>query len=78
MVTNFEIQKYGSNQLRKKLNYIPKMDQSAGRLQEPIVRGRNYRMRTSKKHKSQEKTKKGEKGKIRRGQVKLDSYNLND
>ena len=32
LVTNFEILKYGSNHLRKKLNYIPELDQSAGRL----------------------------------------------
>jgi ribosomal protein L19 len=32
MVTNFEILKYGSNKLKKKLPYIPGLDMSAGRL----------------------------------------------
>ena len=45
--------KYGSNHLRKKLNYIPQMDQSAGRLQEPIIRGKGFKER-GKGQKSQE------------------------
>ena len=49
MVTNFEILKYGSNKLKKKLPYIPALDMSAGRLQEAIVRGRNFKARTGKK-----------------------------
>ena len=36
MLKSFEIQRYGSNQLRKKLNHIMDLDISAGRLQEPI------------------------------------------
>ena len=32
MITNFEILKYGSNRLKKKLPYIAKLDMSAGRL----------------------------------------------
>ena len=49
MVTNFEILKYGSNKLKKKLPYIPGLDMSAGRLQEAIIRGRNYKARAGKK-----------------------------
>ena len=45
MLTNFTITKYGSNQNRKKLNHIPKMDLSAGRLQEPIIKGHGYKLR---------------------------------
>ena len=32
LINSFEISKYGSNQLRKKLNHIPALDLSAGRL----------------------------------------------
>lgn len=32
MIANFEIIKYGSNRNRKKLNHIPKLDLSYGRL----------------------------------------------
>ena len=46
MLKAFEIQKYGSNQLRKKLNHIPKLDMPPGRLQEPIIKGVGYKMRS--------------------------------
>jgi ribosomal protein L19 len=39
-VTNMTIEKYGSNYLRRRLTWMPKLDLSAGRLQEPIVRGK--------------------------------------
>jgi len=45
MLKSFHIHKYGSNQLRKKLNHVPKLDINAGRLQEPIVKGLGYKMR---------------------------------
>lgn len=63
-----EVVKYGSNQLRSKLNHIPAMDISAGRLREPISKGRTHKERDSKveqkKHLSQ--TRKSKRGKIRR------------
>lgn len=43
-----EIEKYGSNRLRSKLNHIPLMDISAGRLREPISKGRTHKVRDSK------------------------------
>lgn len=39
-ITNMTIEKYGSNYLRKRLTWMPKKDLSAGRLKEPITRGR--------------------------------------
>jgi len=49
MISNFEILKYGSNQNRKKLNHIPKLQLSNGRLQEPVIRGRGYTDRLGSK-----------------------------
>ena len=46
MVQNFDVVKYGSNHLRKKLHYIPKLDMPHGRLQEPVIRGAGYKKRT--------------------------------
>ena len=46
LLQNIEIQKYGSNQLRAKLNHIPHMDFYPGRLQEPIIKGRNFKSRS--------------------------------
>ena len=51
MTTNFEILKYGSNMLKKKLPYLPKLDMSAGRMQEAIVHGRGFKPRAGKKEK---------------------------
>lgn len=48
MVTGFEIMKYGSNQLRKKLHYIPELDMSKARLLEPITKGKGFKSRSSK------------------------------
>jgi len=45
MVAKIEIYKYGSNQLRKKLNHIPEMDLSKTRVTEPIIKGRDYKPR---------------------------------
>ncbi len=57
LVQDFKILRLGSNQLRKKLNYIPGLDINAGRLQEPIVKGRGYKMRDAKvKHTAKART----------------------
>ena len=76
MLKSFEIWKYGSNQLRKKLNHIPGMDMSAGRLQEPIAKGQHYKLRSNWKEekKVEIKKKSADKGKIKRGQFKLDEH----
>lgn len=74
MVTNFEILKYGSNKLKKKLPYIPALDMSAGRLQEAIIRGRNFKARAGKKIVVQKIGKSQTRGKIRKGSVVLDQY----
>lgn len=47
LMHSLEILRFGSNHNRKKLTYIPKLDRSAGRLQEPVVHGRNYKHRTA-------------------------------
>ena len=73
LVTSFEISKYGSNQLRAKLNHIPALDLSAGRLQEPIIKGRNYKLRSAKYvSPSKISDKKSGKGKVKKGQYQLD------
>lgn len=74
MITNFEIQKYGSNKLKKKLPYIPGLDMSAGRLQEAIIRGRNFKTRTGKKASVAHTNKSSTRGDIRKKSVNLDSY----
>jgi hypothetical protein len=45
MVAKVDIVSYGSNQLRKKLNYIPELDLSKNRLLEPVIRGKGYKAR---------------------------------
>jgi len=75
MVTNFHVLKYGSNHLRKKMMHIPSLDLSAGRLQEPLIKGRNFKVRSSSKKVAQAtKKKEGLKGKIKREGYKLDKY----
>ena len=74
LVTNFEIIKYGSNQLKKKLPYIRELDMSAGRLQEPVIKGRGYKLRTGKKAVQQHTNKSSQRGKIRKQSITLDKY----
>jgi ribosomal protein L19 len=72
-VKNFQILKYGSNRLRNKLNHIPTLDMSPARLQEPIIKGRNYKERSQKmKQRSSQDRKERLKGKVFREQTKLD------
>lgn len=48
MVAKIEIYKYGSNQLRRKMNHIPQMDLSKTRVTEPIIKGRDFKAREKK------------------------------
>jgi len=48
MLTGLEILKYGSNKNRKKLPWIPAADMPAGRMQEAVIKGRNYKSREKK------------------------------
>ena len=55
MVAKIDIHKYGSNKLRKNLYHIhEKLELSKTRLQEPIIKGRNYKSRNASKGKSKE------------------------
>ena len=53
LLKNFEIVKYGSNKLRRKMNHIPALDLSKGRLEEPIIKGRGYKARSGSKASNQ-------------------------
>ena len=53
MLKNFQIAKLGSNMVRNKLNHIRDMNLSAGRLQEPIIKGRNFKPRVGTVKKEQ-------------------------
>lgn len=76
LLKSFEIQRYGSNQLRKKLNHILDLDISAGRLQEPIQKGLGYKQRTPQETSRKPKFVKEEKpkkAKLKKMVYKLDS-----
>ena len=73
MVKDFEILKYGSNKLRNKLNYVPELDMSPGRLMEPIIKGKGYKPRKAQSKEAARPPKKSlEKGKVKREQIQLD------
>ena len=72
MVAKIEIFKYGSNQLRKKMNHIPEMELSKTRVTEPIIKGRDYKAREKKIETGKEVSPDKEKGKIKRESTKLD------
>ena len=73
MMTSFGIQKYGSNQLRKKLNHLPELDYHPGRLQEPIIKGRSYKARNTRKASPPKASKKlSTKGQIKKSQYSLE------
>lgn len=73
MVAKIEIHKYGSNQLRKKMNHIPAMELSKTRVTEPIVKGRGYKPREKRMEFSKEVSPEKERGKIKRESTKLDA-----
>lgn len=67
LTKGLEIQRYGSNKNRTKLNHIPQLDLPPGRLREPVIKGRNYKIRGSTSKAPQQQThRKRNKGKIRR------------
>ena len=72
MVAKIELHKYGSNQLRKKLNHIPELDLTKTRLQEPIIKGSNYKPRVTHKDQKKEINPEKDKGKAKRESVKLE------
>lgn len=72
LVAKVDIHKFGSNKNRTKLNYIPKLDLSRTRTMEPIIKGKNYKARESKKHVVKEHSLDTHKGKIKRESVKLE------
>ena len=45
MIGKVVVDKQGSGRLRKKLNHIPELSLSAGKLLEPIIKGRGYKPR---------------------------------
>lgn len=73
MVAKIDIHKYGSNQLRNKMNHIPQMDLSKTRVTEPIIKGRNYKPREKRMEGAKEVSTEKEKGKIKRESTKLDA-----
>lgn len=57
MIGKVKIEKEGSGRLRKKLNHIPEMSLSAGKLTEPIQKGRGYKPRAQPVDLNKEKKK---------------------
>ncbi len=47
MVARMQILKYGSNQNRKKLSYIPDLELTSTRVLEPVIHGRGYKPRSA-------------------------------
>ena len=45
MLAKCDVVSYGSNQNRKKMNYIPDLDLSKNRLHEPVIKGKGYKGR---------------------------------
>ena len=58
MLARMQILKHGSNQNRKKLAYIPKLDLTGTRLMEPIIHGKGYKARSATVTKSNKKGRK--------------------
>ena len=73
MVAKIDIHRYGSNQLRKKMNHIHHLDLSKTRVEEPIIKGRDYKAREKKFEAAKEANPEREKGKARRESSKLES-----
>lgn len=59
LLKNIEIVKLGSNKIRNKLNHVRDLNLSAGRLQEPIIKGRNFAPRSGSVKKEAPKRKDG-------------------
>lgn len=72
MVAKIEVYKYGSNQLRAKMNHIPDLDLSKNKTTEPIIKGRDYKSRERKHESIRDLSADRDRGKIKRGSAKLD------
>ncbi len=72
MVAKIEMYKYGSNQLRKKMNHIPELGLTKTRVTEPIIKGRDYKSREKKVDLGKEGNVDKDKGKIKRESKKLE------
>lgn len=80
LLAKVDVVNYGSNKNRKKLNYLPELELSKGRLLEPIKKGKGYKHRdemygNSRKDKNSQKVLDPLqiRGKAKRESVKLDS-----
>lgn len=74
MVAKVDIFKYGSNELRKKLSYVPDLELSKNRLNEPITKGKGFKLRGSTRTVHRKAfNKEKESGKTRRESVKLET-----
>ena len=80
MVAKVDVINYGSNQNRKKLNYIPDLQLSKNRLLEPIIKGKGYKHRDQMYGSSRSASKEKKtvdplqiRGKAKRESVKRDS-----
>ena len=47
MLAKVDIVSYGSNQLRRKLNYLTELGLSKNRMHDPVIRGRGYKDRSA-------------------------------
>ena len=72
MVAKIEIHRYGSNQLRAKMNHIPDLDLSKTKTTEPVIKGRNYKAREKRVEPARDLSQDRDRGKIKRGSSKLD------
>jgi ribosomal protein L19 len=73
MVAKVDIFKYGSNELRKKLSYVPDLELSKNRLNEPITKGKGFRVRGTRRVQRRIETKDKDSGKVKRESIKLES-----
>ena len=55
MVARMQILKYGSNQNRKKLSYIPDLELTSTRVLEPVIHGRGYKPRSATSNRKNKK-----------------------
>jgi len=46
LLAKVDIVSYGSNQLRKKLNYLSGLGLSKNRMHDPVIKGRDYKDRS--------------------------------
>jgi hypothetical protein len=78
MLAKVEVVAYGSNQNRKKLNYIPALELPKNRLLEPIRKGKGFKHRdecggsTRKQEVEKKVDPKQKRGKALRDSIKLD------